>query len=952
MRGLLAWIPVAAGTYAFVGGLLTIFGWAFDLPRLADWDGDGIAMQPNTAVSAILAGLALIFAARNCRQPATGFGLFVAALGATTLLQHAFGLHLGIDEMLLFDRQWGSRGTVAPGRMGVPAAMSWCLTGIALTLVRFRKTTHAAVPIIGLVVTAIAGLSLIGYLFGADTLYTLPRLTAIAFQTATILFSVGLALVAIAPDREPLRTLTGDSSASALARWALPAIVILPVALGFFCAKGERARLYDGSMAVAILVLALIFALCAVLWWAVSAIVIREQSLRGTEERFSRFMQHLPGLAWIKDQAGKYLYANEAATKVFGVTQNQLYGKSDDDIFPKDTAAQFRENDRAVLTEGKGVQVIETLKHDDGVTHHSLVSKFPISGSNGVAPLIGGMAIDITDRKRAEETVSVLLRISERLNSTLSVDGLLDILVQEAISLVGAESGVAGLLAPEGMVSKRYFQKGRVLPLDYCWPPMHGLPGWLIVNRKPYLTNDAKADAQIIQALCEQFGVQSALSTPILNAQGEVIGFFEIHNKRDASGFMPADQEILLAVSQSAAIAVQNALAYRSLKQAEESLQQVDRRKNEFLATLAHELRNPLAPIRTGLDIIEQAPGDAGAISDAQRAISRQVSHLVRLVDDLLDISRITRDKLDLRTEPVSLASIIRHAVETSRSHSGSQTITLALPDRPVYLDADPVRLTQVFTNLLNNACKFSRPETEIVIAARCEKNEVAISVKDAGIGIPPDRLEHVFDMFTQVHQSSDRSVGGLGIGLTLAKRLVEMHGGTIVASSGGVGCGSEFVVRLPSLVEAPATASARKATTPVTTSTTRRVLIVDDNRDAAAMLKTLMKLMGHETALAHDGVEAAEMAETYRPQVILLDIGLPKMNGYETCRAIRQQPWGGEIVIVALTGWGQEEDRRQSFEAGFDGHLVKPVDHDALVKLLEDLTRARTISTTGLQAT
>ncbi len=368
-------------------------------------------------------------------------------------------------------------------------------------------------------------------------------------------------------------------------------------------------------------------------------------------------------------------------------------------------------------------------------------------------------------------------------------------------------------------------------------------------------------------------------------------------------------------------------------------LKDADRRKDEFLATLAHELRNPLAPIRNSLEIMKRANGSGHIIEQARSTMERQMGQMVRLVDDLLDISRITRNKVELRRQRVELASIIHHAVEMCRPliEGGNHEIVLNLPDQPVYLHADSVRLAQVFSNLLNNACKFSDPKARIELTVTPRENDVLVSVKDNGIGIPPEMLPKVFELFTQLNSSLERTHGGLGIGLTLAERLVEMHGGSVVARSEGAGKGSEFEVRLPLLVEEPQATQHMDAADSVHGTPPRKILVVDDNRDSAASLAMLLKLIGNETITAYDGEEAVEQAALNRPDVILLDLGLPKRNGYDACRLIRQQAWGRDILLIALTGWGQEEDRRKSREAGFDGHLVKPVSFEALIKLLND---------------
>jgi len=374
-----------------------------------------------------------------------------------------------------------------------------------------------------------------------------------------------------------------------------------------------------------------------------------------------------------------------------------------------------------------------------------------------------------------------------------------------------------------------------------------------------------------------------------------------------------------------------------SLRKLASDLSEADRRKNEFLAMLAHELRNPLAPMSNMLEVLKHSGYNGEVVKQAHDTIERQLAQLVRLVDDLLDLNRITYDRLELRRSDVELAMVVQQAVEVARPliDAAGQKLTIDLPDEAIYLNADRARLAQVFGNLLNNSCKYTRPNGAISLTARRNgNNEVLVSVRDDGAGIPPDKIDSIFDMFMQVDRSSDRSQSGLGIGLTLVKRLVEMHGGSIEARSAGEGKGSEFVVQLP-MIDKPAVVSSRVSDVAAEPASQRRILIVDDNVDSADSLAMLLEITGNQTYLAHDGVEAIESIEKYRPEVVLLDIGLPKLDGHEVCRRVREQPWGKDIRIIALTGWGQDDDRRKSEEAGFNGHLVKPVDYDKLLALL-----------------
>ncbi|HEX6903124.1 MAG TPA: ATP-binding protein [Thermoanaerobaculia bacterium] len=376
-------------------------------------------------------------------------------------------------------------------------------------------------------------------------------------------------------------------------------------------------------------------------------------------------------------------------------------------------------------------------------------------------------------------------------------------------------------------------------------------------------------------------------------------------------------------------------------KRTEEALREADRRKDEFLAMLAHELRNPLAPIRNAAQALKLSGPADDRREWALEVIERQTQHLTRLVDDLLDVSRITRGKVTLAHEPLDLATVVHRAVEASRPLIDARRhhLSVVLPPEPVRLEGDLTRLVQVVGNLLNNAAKYTDPGGHIGIEAAREDGEAVIRVRDDGMGLPADLLPRVFDLFTQADRSLDRSQGGLGIGLTLVRQLVELHGGRVEARSDGPGHGSEFAVRLPAL-DAPAVAGAGTAAGEPVRSAARgmRVLVVEDNPDSAEMMSFLLQLRGHEVRTAHDGHQALEEARIFEPQAVLCDIGLPGMNGYEVAERLRQHPAFERTPLIALTGYGQEEARRRAQEAGFDHHLVKPVEPDALEALLDSL--------------
>jgi PAS domain S-box-containing protein len=380
----------------------------------------------------------------------------------------------------------------------------------------------------------------------------------------------------------------------------------------------------------------------------------------------------------------------------------------------------------------------------------------------------------------------------------------------------------------------------------------------------------------------------------------------------------------------------------QALRDSEERLKESDRRKDEFLAMLAHELRNPLAPIRTGLELIRLAGDTPDAVERVRETMERQVGHMVRLIDDLLDVSRIRSGKIELQRKPTPLADLVNSAVEANRAAFTAEGLhlTIDLPDEPCTLDVDPTRVVQVLSNLLHNAAKFTPSGGHVALKATCAapttesgQGDVVLTVSDDGIGISKEMLPLVFDLFTQGEQASTQSQRGLGIGLALARRLVEMHGGSIDAASAGPDLGSTFTVRLPTASRAalvdtiPATGTFGKVT--------RRVVIVDDNEDAARLMAMLVDELGGDTRVAHDGQAAIRAVSEFLPDVVLLDIGMPGLDGYETCRRIRMEQGARDVVIVAVTGWGQDEDKQRALESGFDAHLTKPADPAALERIL-----------------
>ncbi len=466
----------------------------------------------------------------------------------------------------------------------------------------------------------------------------------------------------------------------------------------------------------------------------------------------------------------------------------------------------------------------------------------------------------------------------------------------------------------------------RLLFINHRWEPLFGLTNEQVAGRSLY--------DFFPRVVADQF---AANNRKVLEARSP-LEFEEVVRHADGEHTYISSKVPLLDPAGDPYAVCGISVDITDRKRAEAALREADRRKDEFLATLAHELRNPLAPIRNAIQVLQAKGPPDPELQWGRDVIDRQVRVMARLLEDLLDMSRISRNSLELRKDRVRLDDVVEAAVETSRPliEAGRHELTITLPPEPVYLEADPVRLAQVFANLLNNAAKYTEDGGRIWLTATRQEDSVTVSIRDTGIGIFPEMLPSIFGIFTQAKRALPRSQGGLGIGLSLVKGLVELHGGGIEARSDGPGRGSEFVVRLAALPAAPAPEPVR----PVgdegrKSAATRRILIVDDNRDSADSLAKLLKIMGNEVSTAYDGVQAVEAAEALRPDVVLLDLGMPGMDGFEVCRRIRGQSWGQGMFLVALTGWGQDEDHRRTEEAGFDRHLVKPVDHAALADLL-----------------
>jgi len=673
-----------------------------------------------------------------------------------------------------------------------------------------------------------------------------------------------------------------------------------------------------------------------------------EQALHQSEEKFRLMADTIPQLAWMAAREGDIFWYNRRWYEYTGTTPQEMEGWGWQSVHDPEVLPTVIERWKASIASGEPFDMVFPLRGADGVFRPFLTRVNPLRGEGGRILNWFGTNTDISEQKQSEDASRFLADASATLASVIDYHSTLHKVAGLAVPGF-ADWCAVDMVEPDGSLQRLAVQhadpaKVRLaLELDRRYPPdpdaPHGAPhvartgeSEIVEDIPDALLTEVAQDEEHLRLL-RTLGLKSYLCVA-MKARGRVVGVITFVASESGRPYTRMDLALAEELAARAAVAVENSRLYAELRDA-------DRRKDEFLATLAHELRNPLAPIRNALAILKTPAADPAVVERSRGMMERQVQHLVRLVDDLLDVSRVMRGRIELRKERLDLATVIGHAVETAQPVIQAQghELTVAISPSPIAVEADPVRLTQVVGNLLTNAAKYTPPGGHIWLTTERDGEWAVIRVRDSGIGLAPEMLSRVFDLFVQVDNSVARSQGGLGIGLTLARSLVEMHGGHISARSGGVGKGSEFTVRLPRARETSADAgpAGREEPAAAVTATPRRILVVDDNVDAAETLAILLRLAGHSVEVAHDGAAAIGMAQAKRPELAFLDLGMPGMDGYELARRLRADKALAGVRLVALTGWGQDEDRRRSAEAGFDLHVVKPVEPAMLDKVLAD---------------
>ncbi|HYA28070.1 MAG TPA: ATP-binding protein [Acidobacteriota bacterium] len=652
------------------------------------------------------------------------------------------------------------------------------------------------------------------------------------------------------------------------------------------------------------------------------------------------------GLCFV-DRNLHYVSINNALAEMNGHTPEYYLGKTVREAIP-DMANEIESHYRRVIESGQPVVDVEV----SGVTparanerRYWLCSYFPVQNDSGALLGVNVAVREITGRKKAEANTLFLLDLGECIRFAVNADELL-----WAVAVALGEHLQASRCAfiEIDSQSERF-----VVQRDYH-PHMPSLVGnaslsalspvFIDVTHASQFTviSDVEHDERMAQfaSSLRQMGVAAFVASPLLR-DGKLVAAL-IVGKSDPYLWNEREIALINLVAERTWLAAEKLKLDAALRESDAALRDADRRKDEFLATLAHELRNPLSLMRNVVTLQQTASAPDGDPRWGRDIIERQVNYLTRLTDDLFDVSRITREKLELQRETVNLPEIINAAVESCRPliDQRQHQLTVTMPQDAIYVDGDRVRLTQVFMNLLNNAAKYTPDPGQIWLNVEPTGDTVEVRVRDTGMGIAPENLPHLFELFYQVDRSFTRAESGLGLGLTLVHRLVELHGGKVEARSAGVNSGSEFIVRLP-VVAQPAKIPEHHALdqhTNVMAPRPRRILVADDFPQSAETLARLLRHDGSEVRIAQDGVEAYETAAEFRPDVVVLDIAMPRLNGYEAARKIRAQIWGKQMVLIALTGWGQQQDRRRTQEAGFDAHLTKPVNYEAIMELLKKL--------------
>ncbi|HEX9243737.1 MAG TPA: ATP-binding protein [Anaeromyxobacter sp.] len=905
----------AAGVTAVVVGGFHLCAWLAG--TAARWSASGaITMKTNSALGITLAGSALLVlgpAARRGWQRWAGVAAsaLVLLIGALTLGEHLLHRDLGLDQLLATEPV-GAVATASPNRMGIPASSSLSLIGLGLLALAWRRTRPVA-PYLGVATFFINLVPAVGYLLGVVAFYGRER-TRIAWPTVVALQVLGLGLTLAHRSGGPAAALLRRDAGGTFLRRVLPWTVLVPLALGFLRLQGERRGLYDATAGTGALVIALVLFFSLFLWrgaanlsHAVAKQGQANEALLDSEQKYATIFRRSPlPKAWTKLPESTLADVNDAWVAWTGIPREEAIGKTTVELglLVAEDWSRFHGH---LLAHGSAAEEVTFVTRARGP--RTALARAEVVTLAGVRYMLGVLQ-DVTEQKRTQQA---LRENEERARArALELQTVLDA-VPAAVWIardprgdrIDANGFGAELLRRRPDQNVSLTAPGEDRPLHY-----HVERGGRTLRPDELpLQSAARGQASLnteIDLVFDDGAVRHLLGSavPLLDGEGRPVG--------SVGAFIDVSER----------------------KAAEEGLRESDRRKSEFLAVLSHELRNPLAPIRNAIYILDRADATSEQAARARDIMRRQTAHLVRMVDDLLDVMRISRGTVQLKRQRLDLADAVREATDDLRpvfersgvelrvEHSGGTT----------WVDADPTRLAQVLGNLLQNSVKFCPSGGTVCVSTAAAGGSARFRIKDSGIGIATGLLEQIFEPFAQADQGLARTSGGLGLGLHLVKSLVELHGGTVSASSEGAGRGAEFVVSLPLAESDPRPAQAWRV---ASGGEVRDVVVIEDDADAAEALADVLGLLGHRVRVARDGRSGLALARERMPDVILCDIGLPDMDGYEVARTVRGVGSARGTRLVALTGYAQPEDRQRALEAGFDAHLAKPPDPEALARAL-----------------
>jgi PAS domain S-box-containing protein len=914
---MLGWVPYAAGGAAILIGAGHLAAWLAG--AMTHVGGGTITMKANAALGLVACGAALALSARPtpssvARRVSTACAAFAILLGAATFCEHLLGWNLGIDQLLAREPA-GAAATSSPGRMGLPASVSFLLIGTGLLFLSRDEDRRSRHEPFALLAGLLNLLALVGYLYGASELYAVAKWTGIAWPTALMFVTLSLGALCARPAGGLMARVTADDSGGVIARALLAPMLLLPLVFGWLRLIGERRGWFDASMGTALMMLLFVVTFTSLVLFASTRVSeasaaqrASEQALRRSEAFLSFALTTAQIGAWDLDLVDHTAHRSLGHDRIFGYDRllpRWTYEMFLEHVVPEERDAVSRAFTTAMET-GSDWNFECRIRRRDGDVRWIWAAGRRRTEDDGHRRM-SGVVQDITERKLGEESLRKTERqfraLIENVNAGVALiddTGRFSLYNKQFLRMFGlsADAGIKNVNDQDWSAWQVLDEHGAVLPVDdhpvrkatrtgrpvrdvlvEVRPPASGTAVWMLISAEPLLGEDGRPE----RVICT---------------------YSDITERKHAE---------------------------LALREANRRLQDADQRKDEFLAVLSHELRNPLAPVRAALYVLQRAQPGSDQSHRSMTIIDRQVNQLTRLVDDLLDVTRVARGKIRLKRETLDVADLVRRTAEDHRDLFSRKHIDLGaqIETGPLWVNGDPHRLAQAVGNLLHNAAKFTERggRAEVRVARDQQAGESVITVSDNGVGIAPSSLPHLFEPFVQVDTAIDRSRGGLGLGLALVKSLVEMHGGSVRATSAGVGLGSEFTIRLPTQVPV----SARDLPVGATEHRPRRIVIIEDNVDAAQTLREALELGGHQVEVAYDGARGIETTRRFKPDVVLCDIGLPAMNGYEVARSLRSDERTASVYLVALTGYALPDDMAKARAAGFDVHAANPLSPETL---------------------